>query len=142
MHHANSSRAILAGFIATLVMTMIMYAAPMMGMPKMDIAGMLGSLFNGMEAPPAMSALWWTGMIIHFVDGTILFPLVYAYFLYGLFTGSPWLRGATFAGRGHAHDGSGRFQHQYAGAGTDGDGQPDRPLDLRSNPWGNGWGAG
>lgn len=45
MQNANPMRAVMGGFIGTLVMTMMMYAAPMMGMPKMDIAGMLGSDF-------------------------------------------------------------------------------------------------
>ena len=47
MEKANVSRALLAGFVATLVMTMMMYAAPLMGMPKMDIAAMLGSMLIG-----------------------------------------------------------------------------------------------
>lgn len=42
--------AIVAGLIATLAMTALMYMAPMMGMPKMDIVGMLGSMFSRQTA--------------------------------------------------------------------------------------------
>jgi hypothetical protein len=91
-----NSKVIIAGFVATSVMTMIMYSAPMLGLPRMDVAGMLGSLFNGMVAPPMLSGLWWLGMAIHFVDGSIIFPLIYAYAVYGWLSGSPWVRGTTW----------------------------------------------
>lgn len=96
MQSANPMKAIVGGFIATLVMTMMMYAAPMVGMPKMDLAGMLGSMFNGGQPPEMMSGLWWMGMMIHFVNGTVVFALIYAYLLYGWLPGSPWLRGMTW----------------------------------------------
>ena len=76
--------AILGGFVATSVMTAMMYAAPLMGMPKMDIAAMLGSLLGGS---------WWLGMMMHFVNGTIIFPLIYAYLLYSVLRGQPWGKG-------------------------------------------------
>jgi len=61
MERANAARAILAGFIATLVMTIMAYAAPMMGLPKMDFAAMLGAIFSGQ-----MGGAWWMGMIMRF----------------------------------------------------------------------------
>jgi len=76
-------------------MTAMMYAAPMMGMPKMDVAAMLGSMVSqGMSAPG--SGAWWMGMIAHFINGTIIFPLVYAYALYPALPGEPWLKGAMW----------------------------------------------
>jgi uncharacterized membrane protein YagU involved in acid resistance len=33
------------------------------------------------------------GMLIHFIDGTIIFPLIYAYLLYSVLPGGPWLKG-------------------------------------------------
>ena len=93
MEKANVSRALLAGFVATLVMTMMMYAAPLMGMPKMDIAAMLGSLLNGGQMPAPMSGPWLMGMVLHFVNGTVIFPLIYAYLLYGILPGSKWVKG-------------------------------------------------
>ncbi|MBI3961259.1 MAG: hypothetical protein HY335_00800 [Deinococcus sp.] len=34
-----------AGLVVTLVMTILPYLAPLMGLPKMDIPGMLGTMF-------------------------------------------------------------------------------------------------
>lgn len=90
---AHPGRAILAGFVATMAMTMLIYMAPKMGMPNMDIAGMLGSMLNGGQPPSAMSGPWWVGMLIHFMMGTVLFPLLYAYVVYGLLSGKPLVRG-------------------------------------------------
>ena len=51
-----------AGLVATAAMTALMYAAPMMGMgmPKMDIATMLGTMFVPRPGPA-----FWFGMVIH-----------------------------------------------------------------------------
>lgn len=95
MEKPNAGRAILAGFIATLAMTMVMYAAPLMGMPKMDIAAMLGSMMSK-QMPAPMSGAWLMGMMMHFVNGTIIFPLIFAYLLYPNLPGSPWLRGVLW----------------------------------------------
>jgi uncharacterized membrane protein YagU involved in acid resistance len=80
--------AVAGGFVGTLAMTGMMYfAAPMMiGMP-MDIAAMLGSMLGGS---------WAAGMILHFVNGAIIFPAVYAYLLYERLPGSPAGRGAIW----------------------------------------------
>ena len=55
------------GLVATAVMTAMMYVAPMMGMPKMDIAQMLGSMFL-----PQGSTAFAVGMMMHFMMGVIL----------------------------------------------------------------------
>jgi uncharacterized membrane protein YagU involved in acid resistance len=95
MENVNSTKAMGAGFVATLAMTIMMYMAPMMGMPKMAIAAMLGSMFtSGM--PQTWTAPWWTGMILHFINGTIIFPLIYAYLLYPYLAGSAWARGTEW----------------------------------------------
>jgi hypothetical protein len=62
--------AIIAGIVGTVVMTMVMVMAPKMGMPKMDIVGMLGSMFNA-EGNRTM------GMGMHFMMG-VVFAIVYA----------------------------------------------------------------
>jgi len=90
---ANPGRAILAGLIATAAMTMLIYLAPHMGMPNMDIAAMLGTPMNSGITPAVMSVPWLIGLMMHFVLGTLLFPLVYAYFVYGLLPGKPWAKG-------------------------------------------------
>lgn len=80
----NIGRVILGGFVGTLAITFLMYVgAPMMGLPKMDIAAMLGRMLGG----------WSMGMTVHFINGTIIFPLIYAYFLFGRLPGSPYLKG-------------------------------------------------
>lgn len=69
----NVTGAIIAGLDATVVMTLLMYAAPRMGMPKMDIIGMLGSMFTtGKRTATGI------GLVVHFMMG-VAFALVYAY---------------------------------------------------------------
>lgn len=81
-------KAILGGLVGTIVMTLMMYyVAPLMLGGPMDIAAMLGN-FLGIG--------WMAGMILHFVNGTILFPLIYVYVLYGILPGDPWLKGVLF----------------------------------------------
>ncbi len=80
----NVFGAIVAGFIGTVVISMVMAMAPKMGMPKMDIVGMLGSMLG---KPNRM-----LGWMMHFMMG-IVFALIYA-FLWSLGVGSPtWLNG-------------------------------------------------
>jgi uncharacterized membrane protein YagU involved in acid resistance len=87
MMHANVGRSVLGGFVGTLVMTTMMYmVGPMMGL-KMDIAQMLGSMLGNN---------WWAGMMMHFVNGTIIFPLIYAYLLYQWLPGGPTIKGTTW----------------------------------------------
>ena len=44
--------------------------------------------------PQPLSTAWW--MVIHFVNGTVIFPLIYAYLLYAVLPGSPWLKGVLW----------------------------------------------
>ncbi|RME08085.1 MAG: hypothetical protein D6803_02145 [Anaerolineae bacterium] len=62
--------AIVAGLVGTVVITLIMAMAPKMGMPKMDMVGMLGSMFGGENRA--------LGLVIHLMMGAI-FALIYAY---------------------------------------------------------------
>jgi hypothetical protein len=78
------SRVLFGGVIGTLAITFLMYVgAPMMGLPKMDIAAMLGSVLGG----------WAMGMTMHVLNGAVIFPLIYAYFLFGKLPGAPYLKG-------------------------------------------------
>jgi hypothetical protein len=87
MMHPNVIRSMIGGFLGTLMMTIMMYmVAPMMGV-RMDIAQMLGSMLGNS---------WTAGMMMHFVNGTIIFPLVYAYLLYQWLPGGPTLKGTTW----------------------------------------------
>jgi len=64
----STPRIFIAGITATAAMTMIMMIAPYMGLPKMDIAGML----SGMTHTPRI-----IGWLMHFMIG-IFFAFVYA----------------------------------------------------------------
>ena len=80
----NIGRAVLGGLAGTIVLSMLMYVgAPMIGIPKMDIAAMLGSMLGG----------WTVGMVMHFVNGVILFPLIYAFVLFSKLRGTPVTKG-------------------------------------------------
>jgi hypothetical protein len=95
MKNFNLSRAIAAGFIGTLVMTLIMMLAPAMGMPKMDIAAMLGSMFAGQ--PPAMgSGPWLIGFGMHLMIGVAVLSTGFALVNNYLPTSSPLARGLFF----------------------------------------------
>jgi uncharacterized membrane protein YagU involved in acid resistance len=68
-------------------MTAMMYGvAPMMGI-KMDIAAMLGSMRGGS---------WAAGMMMHFINGSLIFPAIYVYVLYERLPGSPMVKGTTW----------------------------------------------
>lgn len=82
------TRAILGGFVGTVAITLMMYfVAPMMVGMKMDIAGMLGTLLGDS---------WWAGLGMHVLNGTIIFPLIYAFVLYGVLPGRPAVKGITW----------------------------------------------
>jgi hypothetical protein len=85
--HPTFARAALGGFVGTLAMTAMMYlVAPMMGL-HMDIAAMLGSMLGGS---------WTTGLMMHVVNGSVIFPAIYAYALYAHLPGSPAIRGTVW----------------------------------------------
>ena len=66
----NILGAIVAGLVGTVIMTMVMNMAPQMGMPKMDIVGMLGSMFS----PQGNRTLGWD---MHLMMG-VVFAVIYA----------------------------------------------------------------
>ena len=68
----NLLGAIIAGLAGTAVMTMMMYLAPRMGMPKMDIIGMLGTMVVSKKGPATVM-----GLVIHLMMG-LIFALIYA----------------------------------------------------------------
>ena len=74
----NVGRAIMAGVAATGAMTLLMYAAPLMGLPSMDIMYALGSLFPWQISP------YIPGAILHVGIGSALA------LLYALIFARPW----------------------------------------------------
>jgi uncharacterized membrane protein YagU involved in acid resistance len=62
---------------------MMRFVAPMMGI-RMDIVAKLGEMTHtGMAG----------GLFMHFLNGTVIFPLIYVYLLYRLLPGAPWQKG-------------------------------------------------
>lgn len=83
--HPNIGKAIAGGCAGTIVMTLMMYfVAPMMLGKPMDVAAMLGSVLGGS---------WAMGLLMHFVNGTVVFPIIYGYLLYRFLPGESWLKG-------------------------------------------------
>ena len=87
----NILAAIIAGIVGTAALSMVMAMAPKMGMPKMDIVGMLGTMFGKFN-----STLGW---MMHFVNG-IIFAIIYA-FLWNSGIGSATLVGGLIFGAVH-----------------------------------------
>jgi len=83
-------KAILAGFLGTIAMTIIMYGWPLVGLPSMDIMAALGGVFPFDLSPYIM------GSVIHFGMGMSL-ALIYAAFFDRWLPGPGWLHGALFS---------------------------------------------
>ncbi len=83
----NILNSIIAGIVATLVFTMILMMAPKMGMPKMDIVGLLGSMFGKPN-----QALGW---MMHLMMG-IIFALIYAFLWSSGIGAVTWTGGLVF----------------------------------------------
>ena len=72
------------GFLGTVIFTLMMrFVTPMMGV-RMDIVAKLGEMTHtGMAG----------GLLTHFLNGTVIFPLIYVYLLYRFLPGSAWQKG-------------------------------------------------
>lgn len=83
-------RALIGGLLGTVALTVLIYMAPLMGFPPMDLATMLGTMF--ISNP---SAAFLPGLVMHFMIGLIL-ALGYAFVFARLLPGQPWVRGALY----------------------------------------------
>ena len=79
-----------AGLLGTVVMTIVMYALPLIGIPPMDIMAALGSVLPFDFSP------YIPGSLIHLATGIVL-AFVYAAIFYSWLPGPGWLRGALFS---------------------------------------------
>jgi len=70
--------------VGTVIFTLMMrFVAPLMGV-RMDIVAKLGEMtHSGMAG----------GLLTHFLNGAVIFPLIYVYLLYRFLPGSPWQKG-------------------------------------------------
>jgi len=86
----NLGMLILGGFFGTVAITAVMYfVAPMLIGEPMDIAATLGT---------TLGTSWTAGMLIHFVNGTIIVPLIYSFILWSFLPGTPTMKGMTWGG--------------------------------------------
>ncbi len=90
LRQLNIGSVIVAGLIATGAMTLLMYTAPLIGLPKMDIMLALGSLFPWQISP------YIPGAILHFGLGSAL-ALLYALLFAPVLPGPGWARGALYS---------------------------------------------
>ncbi|NOY49683.1 MAG: DUF1440 domain-containing protein [Chlorobi bacterium] len=102
-------QSIIGGIVGTAAMTLIMFVAPMMGMPKMNPADMMSGM---MGVPLAM------GWLIHFIVG-VIFALAYSFLLQALLSklDNKVLKGTVF---GFAVFVFAQIMMQLIGAMTDG----------------------
>lgn len=78
----------LAGFIATAVLSGLMVMKGLMGvMPELDIARMLGGMMG--QGPAA-------GWVAHFAIGTVAWGGLFAVLFSLIPGGAPWIKGAVF----------------------------------------------
>ncbi|WP_336367732.1 DUF6789 family protein [Marinobacter sp. C2H3] len=69
-------KAIVAGFIATIILSVIMVLKSMMGvLPQMNAIAMLAQMAHGMAGMPASPAVGW---VLHFLIGSVLWGVLYA----------------------------------------------------------------
>jgi hypothetical protein len=87
----NVVAAIVSGIVGTLAMSALMAMAPVMGLPKMDIVSMVGSMFGRTNR-----SLGWA---IHLMMG-VMFALIYAS-LWSFGIGSPTIGAAAVFGAAH-----------------------------------------
>jgi uncharacterized membrane protein YagU involved in acid resistance len=86
--NSATGRAILGGVVATIVMTLVVYfVAPIILGHSMDVAGMLA---RGLGVP------WFAGMLVHLVNGIVVFPLIYALVVSRVLPGPAWVRGTIW----------------------------------------------
>jgi len=83
----NILGAIVAGLVATVVFTVVMVMAPRMGMPKMDIVAMLGTMFGRENRL--------LGWMMHAMMG-VVFGLIYAFLWSSGIGAVTWLWGLIF----------------------------------------------
>lgn len=82
----NLSVVLVGGLLGTPAMTVLMYMlAPVLGI-NTDIVAMLGEVLGG----------WKMGMLVHILNGAVIFPAVFVFLLYRLLPGPPIVKGIGF----------------------------------------------
>lgn len=84
----NILNAVVAGIVGTVVFTAVLMMAPKMGMPKMDIVDLLGSMFSAKSNPVL-------GWMMHLMMG-VVFALIYAFLWSSGVGAATWVYGLIF----------------------------------------------
>jgi hypothetical protein len=95
MADKRTVRALSAGLVAWLLMTIWIYTGRYVGLPKTDFGKLVGGAVTVTKPNMVhwMSADWWYGMGIHFILGTIIFALIYAFVVQPLIPHRPIVAG-------------------------------------------------
>ena len=87
-------RAMIAGFIATVVLSILMLLKSMMGvMPGLDLISMLARMAHTMMGMPDTPMVGW---VIHFLIGTVLWGVLFALLFKSLPGSAPVVKGMAF----------------------------------------------
>ena len=87
-------RGIIAGFIATVVLTVLMLMKEMMGlMPELNVISMLSTMVNAKMGMPGTPMV---GYLLHFVIGTIVFGILFHALNGSLPGGNQIMKGIVF----------------------------------------------
>lgn len=88
-------RSMLAGFVATVVLSLLMLMKGAMGiMPALNPVAMLSGMAHTMMGLPAMPAIGW---MAHFLIGTVLWGLLFAVLYFRLPGRTPLVKGMAFS---------------------------------------------
>lgn len=83
---------IIAGFVATVALSVMMAMKQQMKiMPQMDMIGMIGGMMGGSRT---------MGWLVHFIVGSIIYGLAYAWVFAPLWPGAYWLSGLVLGAVG------------------------------------------
>jgi hypothetical protein len=82
----NLGLAIVGGFVGTPAMTVAVYLIATLVHVKMNIVDTLATMLGG----------WKMGMLVHVLNGAIVFPLAYAVFFYRFLLGPSYVKGLAF----------------------------------------------
>jgi uncharacterized membrane protein YagU involved in acid resistance len=84
----NSLRAIVGGLLGTIAITFLMYfVAPFMLGQPMDVAKMLGDFLGTTRN---------IGLAVHYINGTIIFSLIFTWVLWNVLPGGPTGKGISW----------------------------------------------
>ena len=85
---SNVVKALVGGFLGTLAFTLMgKFLAPHLIGQSMNVAAIIAHMLGTSES---------IGLIMHFMEGTIVFPIAYLLIGYRRLPGSGWLRGLVF----------------------------------------------